>query len=216
MMSKEIWGYARVSTKEQNLERQLIELRQYVKKEENIFSDKQSGKDFNRDAYQKLKAVARSGDEIYVKNIYRLGRNKELIKDELQYFKNKGIHVHILNFPQTMIAVEDEHQKSIMELVTNLLIEVFSFMAEEERKNIRARQAEGIAVWRKTRKTKTGRPYGRPRAQLPSNWKNIYEIWKTKKIKSKEAWQLLKVSKNTFYNFVKEHEQNNPESSITK
>ena len=92
-MAKVIWGYARVSTKEQNLDRQLIELRQYVPKEENILSDKQSGKDFNRVAYQKLKSMARSGDEIYVKNIYRLGRNKEMIKNELQYFKNKGIHV---------------------------------------------------------------------------------------------------------------------------
>ncbi len=215
-MPKEIWGYARVSTKEQNLDRQLIELRQYVKKEESIFSDKQSGKDFNRDAYQKLKAVARSGDEIYVKNIYRLGRNKEMIKDELQYFKNKGIHVHILNFPQTMIAVEDEHQKSIMELVTDLLIDVFSFMAEEERKNIRARQAEGIDVWRKTGKTKTGRPYGRPRTNLPKNWENTYDLWKKKRIKSKEAWQLLKVSKNTFYKLVKEYKQNTAKSANTK
>ena len=206
-MSKEIWGYARVSTKEQNLERQLIELRQYVPKEENIFSDKQSGKDFNRTEYQKLKTVARSGDEIYVKNIYRLGRNKQMIKDELQYFKSKGVHVHILNFPQTMIDVEDEHQKGIMELVTNLLIEVFSFMAEEERNNIRARQAEGIAVWRKTGKTKTGRPYGRPRAQFPNNWEKIYTLWKSKKIKSKEAWYLLKISKNTFYKLKKEYEE---------
>lgn len=215
-MAKEIWGYARVSTKEQNLDRQIIELRQYVPKEENILSDKQSGKDFNRASYQKLKSTARSGDELYVKNIYRLGRNKQMIKDELQYFKNKGIHVHILNFPQTMIDVEDEHQKSIMELVTNLLIEVFSFMAEEERNNIRARQAEGIAVWRKTGKTKTGRPYGRPRTPFPNNWANIYELWKTKRIKTKEAWQLLNVSKNTFYNLVKEYEQNTVEPSDEK
>lgn len=215
-MPKEIWGYARVSTKEQNLDRQLIELRQYVKKEENIFSDKQSGKDFNRDAYQKLKAVARSGDEIYVKNIYRLGRNKEMIKDELQYFKNKGIHVHILNFPQTMIAVEDEHQKSIMELVTDLLIDVFSFMAEEERKNIRARQAEGIDVWRKTGKTKTGRPYGRPRTPFPKDWKTIYDIWKETDFQSQKAWKALGISKNTFYKLVKEYEQNTAESTKTK
>lgn len=206
-MAKEIWGYARVSTKEQNLERQLVELRQYVPKEDNILSDKQSGKDFNRTAYQKLKSMARSGDEIYVKNIYRLGRNKQMIKDELQYFKDHSIHVHILSFPQTMVNVEDEHQKGVMELVTNLLIEVFSFIAEEERNNIRTRQAEGIAVWRNTGKTKTGRPYGRPRTQFPSNWNHIYSIWKEKHIKSKEAWHLLNISKNTFYRLVREHEE---------
>lgn len=206
-MAKEIWGYARVSTKEQNLERQMVELRQYVPKEDNILSDKQSGKDFNRTAYRKLKAMARSGDEIYVKNIYRLGSNKQMIKDELQYFKDHGIHVHILSFPQTMVNVEDEHQKGVMELVTNLLIEVFSFIAEEERNNIRTRQAEGIAVWRKTGKTKTGRPYGRPRTQLPGNWNKIYAIWKEKRIKAKEAWRLLNISKNTFYRFVREHEE---------
>ena len=206
-MAKEIWGYARVSTKEQNLERQLVELRQYVPKEDNILSDKQSGKDFNRTAYQKLKSMARSGDEIYVKNIYRLGRNKQMIKDELQYFKDHCIHVHILSFPQTMVNVEDERQKGVMELVTNLLIEVFSFIAEEERNNIRTRQAEGIAVWRNTGKTKTGRPYGRPRTQFPSNWNHIYSIWKEKHIKSKEAWRLLNISKNTFYRLVREHEE---------
>ena len=106
-----------------------------------------------------------------------------------------------------MIDVEDEHQKGIMELVTNLLIEVFSFMADEEQNNIRARQAEGIAIWRKTGKTKTGRPYGRPRAQFPSNWEKIYTLWKLKKIKSKDAWYLMKISKNTFYKLTNEYEK---------
>ena len=205
-MSKEIFGYARVSTKEQNLERQLIELRRYVPKEENIFCDKQSGKDFERSGYKLLKEKVRADDELYIKSIYRLGRNKEMIKDELRYFKNKGVHVHILNFPQTMVEVNSKSQKNIMELVNNLLIEVFSFMAEEERENIRRRQAEGIALWKQTGKTKTGRPYGRPKIQLPSNWQKIYTLWREKRIKSKEAWYLLKISKNTFYRLVKEYE----------
>ena len=208
-MSKEIWGYARVSTKEQNLERQLVELRQYVPKEENIISDKQSGKDFERTGYKALKERVREGDELYIKSIYRLGRDKDAIKDELRFFKKKGIIVHILNFPQTMIEVSDEHQKSIMELVNNLLIEVFSFVAQEERENIRRRQA-----WRKTGKTKTGRPYGRPKIQFPSNWKKIYTLWKEKKLKSKEAWYLLKISKNVFYRLVKEYEQKSEECTL--
>lgn len=206
-VSKEIFGYARVSTKEQNLGRQLVELRKYVPKEENIYRDKQTGKDFERNGYKLLKEKVRTGDELYIKSIYRLGRNKDAIKEELQYFKKKGVLVHILDFPQTMVEVKSKTQESIMELVNNLLIEVFSFMAEEERENIRRRQAEGIVLWKQTGKTKTGRPYGRPRKEYPSNWKKIYNLWKEKKLKSKEAWYLLRLSKNTFYKLVKEYEQ---------
>ena len=205
-MPKEIWGYARVSSKEQNLERQLVELRQYVPKTENIISDKQSGKDFDRPGYQSLKERVREGDELFITSIYRLGRDKDAIKDELRFFKKNGVSVHILNFPQTMLEVNDEHQRSVMELFNNLLIEVFSFIAQEERENIRRRQAEGIALWRKTGKTKTGRPYGRPKIKFPSNWKKVYALWKEKKLKSKEAWYLLKISKNVFYRLVKEYE----------
>ena len=205
-MAKEIWGYARVSTKEQNLERQISELRQYVPKEENIISDKQSGKNFDRPGYKSLRERVREGDELYVKSIYRLGRDKEAIKNELKFLKKKGVLVHILDFPQTMIEVENEYQLRVVELINTLMIEIFSFIAQEERENIRRRQAEGIAVWRKTGKTKTGRPYGRPKIQFPSNWKKIYALWKEKRLKSKEAWYLLKISKNVFYRLVKEYE----------
>jgi len=205
-MAKEIWGYARVSTKEQNLERQISELRQYVPKEENIISDKQSGKNFDRPGYKSLRERVREGDELYVKSIYRLGRDKEAIKNELKFLKKKGVLVHILDFPQTMLEIENEYQLRIVELINTLMIEIFSFIAQEERENIRRRQAEGIAVWRKTGKTKTGRPYGRPKIQFPSNWKKIYALWKEKTLKSKEAWYLLKISKNVFYRLVKEYE----------
>lgn len=208
-MGKEIWGYARVSSKEQNLTVQMIELAKYVPKLENIFSDKQSGKDFDRPGYKMLKEKVREGDELYVKSIYRFGRNKEAIKEELKFFKRKGVAVHILNFPQTMIPIENEYQMRAMELVNNLMIEIFGFIAEEERENIRRRQAEGIALWKKTGKTRTGRPYGRPKIKMPSNWEKVYNLWKEKRIQSKEAWTLLKVSKNIFYRFVKEYESKN-------
>ena len=208
-MGKEIFGYARVSTKEQNLTVQLIELAKYVPKIENIFSDKQSGKDFDRPGYKLLKEKVREGDELYVKSIYRLGRDKDAIKDELKFFKKKGVIVHILNFPQTMIGIENEYQRRAMELVNNLMIEIFSFIAQEERENIRRRQSEGIALWKKTGKTRTGRPYGRPKLKMPSNWQKIYNLWREKRIQSQEAWALLKISKNTFYRFVKEYEEKN-------
>ena len=175
-------------------------------KAENIISNKQSGKDFDRPSYQSLKERVREGDELFITSIYRLCRDKDAIKDELRFFKKNGVIVHILNFLQTMLEVNDEHQRSVMELFNNLLIEVFSFIAQEERDNIRRRQAEGIALWRKTGKTKTGRPYGRPKTKLTSNWKKIYTLWKEKKLKSKEAWFLLKISKNVFYRLVKEYE----------
>ncbi len=202
-MAKKIWGYARVSRKEQNIQRQLYALKKYVQPE-NIFSDFQSGKDFDRVQYQKLKALVREGDEIYVKSVDRLGRNKEGIKEELQYFKRNGVHVHILDFPQTMVSVEDEHTKSVMDMVTNLLIEVFGFVAEEERKMIRARQAEGIAVWKRTGRTKTGRPYGRPRKEISQKmWDDVNALIKEKRIKIKQAWALLGVSKNTYYRLLR-------------
>lgn len=207
-MAKEIWGYARVSTKDQNLARQITELRQYVPKKENIYTDQQSGKDFDRSDYKELKAVVRAGDELYVKSLDRFGRNKRLIKDELQWFRDKGVLIHIIDFPQTMIEVKDEQQRDILDLVTNIVIEILSYMAEEERKSIRARQAEGIRVWKETKTTKTGRPYGRPQKEIPSNWNKVYDLWKNKQIKSKEAWLLLKVSRNTFYRLVKEYEEN--------
>lgn len=205
-MAKEIWGYARVSTKEQNLARQISELQKYISKKENIYTDQQSGKDFDRKEYKALKAIVRTGDELYVKSLDRFGRNKRLIKDELQWFRDKGVLIHIIDFPQTMIEIKDERQRDILDLVTNIVIEILSYMAEEERKSIRARQAEGIRIWKETKTTKTGRPYGRPRKEIPSNWNKVYELWKNKKIKSKEAWMLLKVSRNTFYRLVKEYE----------
>ena len=151
-------------------------MRRHVPKAENIISDKQSGKDFARPGYQSLKKRVREGDELFITSIYRLGRDKDAIKDKLRFFKVKGVIVHILNFPQTMLEISDEHQKSVMELVNNLLIEVFSFIAQEEQENIRRRQAEGIALWRKTGKTKTGQPYGRPKTKCPAKWKKIYSL----------------------------------------
>ena len=206
-MAKKIWGYARVSTREQNLERQLFELKKYVEPE-NIFSDFQSGKDFDRLQYKRLKEEVAAGDKLYVKSIDRLGRNKDGIKEELQWFKRRGVHVHILDFPQTLIAVEDERQKSVMDLVTNLLIEGVGFMAEEERAMIRARQAEGIAAWRRTGQTKTGRAYGRQRIEVSDRqWNKVMTLLAEKRIKTKEAWKILGIAKNTYYRLIRRRAQ---------
>ncbi len=203
---KKIFGYARVSTRGQNVDRQLHELRKYVKNEENIYIDKQSGKDFKRTAYQKMKAALRDGDELYIKSLDRLGRNKQMITDELRGLKKNGVFVHILDFPQTMIETKDKQQRELLDLATNIMIEIIGYMAEKERENIKQRQAEGIAAWRRTGKTKTGRPYGRPRKDPPKNWEKVYRLWKKKEIKSKEAISMLGIGRNMFYRLI--HEEN--------
>ncbi len=198
-----IFGYARVSTKDQNLDRQIVELKKYVPDEKNIYQDKRSGKDFQRAAYQHLKEITRAGDEIYIKSLDRLGRNKQQIKNELQHFKEKGVFVRIIDFPQTMMETKNKQQREIFDLITNIVIEVLGYVAETERENLRERQAEGIEVWRRTGKTKTGRPYGRPRKERPKNWNKIIKLWENKELQTKEAAGLLGVSRNTFYRLLK-------------
>ena len=139
-----IFGYARVSSTEQNLNRQLAELVKYVP-EENIVTDKQSGKDLERGGYQALKGRfgLRRGDTLYIMSLDRLSRNKADIKAELQWFKDNGIRVIILDLPSSMIQVP-EGQEWIIEMINNVLIEVLSSMAEQERLTIRKRQKQGI------------------------------------------------------------------------
>ena len=140
------YGYCRVSSTGQNLDRQIQQLRQYVQ-DENIITDKQSGKDLERPGYQALKGALglRKGDTLYITSLDRLSRNKSDIKNELQWFKENGIRLMILDLPSSMIEVPDG-QEWILEMINNILIEVLSSMAEQERLTIRKRQAEGIAA----------------------------------------------------------------------
>ena len=139
------FGYVRVSTKEQNLDRQYEALKQYVTDEKYIYSDKASGKDMERDGFQNMLKAMRSGDTLYIKSIDRLGRNKELIKQYLEYFKSEGIRVKIIDLPTTMQDVP-QGQEWVIDMINNIIIEVYTSMAEQERNNIKQRQSEGIAV----------------------------------------------------------------------
>ena len=142
-MSKK-YGYARVSSKEQNLDRQILELQKYVDKEF-IIIDKQSGEDLSRPGYQALKSALglRAGDTLYIKSLDRLSRNKQDIKNELQYFKEHKIRLMILDLPTTMVQVP-KGQEWIIEMINNILLEVLSSLAEQEREIIRKRQKEGL------------------------------------------------------------------------
>lgn len=194
-----IYGYSRVSTKEQHLDRQLIELKKYVD-ERYIFQDKQSGKNFDRKEYQLMRKVAQKGDVIFVKSLDRLGRNKKQIKEELEYYKNEGVRVKILDIPTTMMDIPDG-QEWLIDMINNLLIEVLATMAEREREDIRERQAEGIAA----AKAK-GQKLGRPEIEFPANWSELYQDWKAGYITAVKAMELMKLKKNSFYNLVKKYE----------
>ena len=163
-----IYGYARVSSKEQNLDRQLLALREYVA-ENNIITDKESGKDLNRAGYQALKGALglRKGDTLYITSLDRLSRNKEEMKNELQWFKDNGIRLIVLDLPTTMIQVP-EGQEWIIDMVNNILIEVLSSIAQQERETIKKRQREGIDAAHSA-----GKKFGAPDKGYPDNW----EVW---------------------------------------
>ena len=162
------FGYARVSSTEQNLDRQLVELKKYVDAEQ-IYTDKASGKDFERDGFKNLMKALRKGDTLYIKSIDRLGRNKELIMKYLEQLKNKGVRLKVIDIPTTMKDI-DEGQELVINMINNILVEVYTSIAEHERKTIRARQAEGIAV----AKTQ-GKHLGRPKQELPKSWERYYK-----------------------------------------
>ena len=196
-----IYGYGRVSSKDQKLDRQLVELEKYVDARY-IFTDKLSGKNMDRPQYQLLRKVAQHGDTIYIKSLDRLGRNKIQIKQELEYFKTEGVRVKILDIPTTMIELK-EGQDWLIEMINNLLLEVLSTMAEQERLTIRSRQAEGIAI---IKAKNNGKGIGRPAASYPSNWNEVYKEWKSEDITAVKSMEKLGIKRNTFYKLVKKFE----------
>lgn len=204
-MSK-IVGYARVSTKEQNLDRQIKALLQYVAADM-IVVDKASGKDLERPGYQSLKygiGKLQKGDVLYIKSIDRLSRNKEDAKQELQYFKNNGITVHIVDMPTTMVEYPVD-QAWIGEMITNVLIEVLASIAQAERETIKKRQLEGLQAMPvdsstgKRYSNKTGNPIGRPEINYPEGLNEVYQNWKEGHITAVDAMKKLGLKKNTFY-----------------
>lgn len=200
-MQGRIFGYARVSSKEQNLDRQIEKLREYVS-EENLLQEKQSGKDFDRPVYQALKGALglRTGDTLIITSLDRLSRNKSDIKNELQWFKEHGVRLMILDLPTTLVQVE-EQQRWIIDMITNILVEVLASMAEQERIVIKQRQREGIEAAKKK-----GKHLGRPRIQRPDNFTEVYQCWRAEEITAKEAMRLLKMSSSSFYRMVKQFE----------
>lgn len=191
--------YARVSSCEQNLDRQLEAFRKLGADERDIITDKESGKSLDRPGYQALKtAMLRSGDTLVVKSLDRLSRNKTDIKNELQFFKDNGIRLKVIDLPTTMMELP-EGQEWVFEMVNNILIEVLGTIAEQERETIRHRQREGIEA----AKAK-GKHLGRPRAVKPKNWDEVIARWRSGEITACEAWRILDIRKTAFYRMLKE------------
>lgn len=198
MGNNKVFYYARVSSREQNLDRQLEAFKALGADEREIITDKESGKSLERPGYQALKTtMLRSGDTLVVKSLDRLSRNKSDIKNELQYFKDNGIRLKVIDLPTTMMELPPG-QEWVFEMVNNILIEVLGTIAEQERATIRQRQAEGIAA----AKAK-GKHLGRPAAKRPDNWNDVYDRWKEGKVTAREAMAELGVGKNLFYSWAK-------------
>ena len=196
-MENKTFYYARVSSKEQNLDRQIEAFKKFGADEREIICDKESGKDLNRNGYNALKnAMLRSGDILVIKSLDRLSRNKTDIKNELQYFKDNNIRLKVIDLPTTMMELPDG-QEWVFEMVNNILIEVLGTIAEQERETIRKRQQEGIA----TAKAK-GKHLGRPKAEMPENFDDILLKWKAGEISAKSAMTLLNLRKSTFYKYA--------------
>jgi DNA invertase Pin-like site-specific DNA recombinase len=196
-MESRIYGYARVSTKEQNLDRQILALREQGIEERNIIVDKESGKDLERKGYQALiNTMLRRGDTLIIKSLDRLSRNKCDIKKELEHFKENGIRLKVIDLPTTMIDFPDG-QEWVMEMVNNILIEVLGTIAEQERNSIKQRQAEGIAAAKEK-----GAELGRPKAQKPENWDSVIAEMKAGNITATKAMEMLNMKRTTFYKLL--------------
>lgn len=208
LMPSKIFGYIRVSSKDQNEARQLKEMQDLGIDERDIFIDKESGKDFkNRPQYQTLKDRLREGDLLYIKSIDRFGRNSKEIKREWEEItQDIKADIKVLDMP---LLDTTQHKDTLGTFVSDLVLQVLSFVAERERENILQRQAEGIAV----AKAK-GKHLGRPKFNIDSLAKdqrqvleNNYTEWKNKKITGVQFADMLQLKKNTFYKIVKEYEE---------
>lgn len=197
-MESRTYYYARVSSREQNLDRQLAAFASLGAQERDIITDKESGKDLNRSGYTALKtALLRRGDALVIKSLDRLSRNKADIKNELQYFKDNGIRVKVLDLPTTLMEYP-AGQEWVFDMVNNILIEVLGAIAEQERVTIHQRQAEGIAA----AKAK-GKHLGRPRTVKPQNWEEVISKWQAGEITAKEAMRRTGIKRSTFYQMVR-------------
>ena len=199
-MSKK-YGYIRVSAKDQNEERQLIAMKELDVNLDRIFMDKQSGKDFQRPQYKKMVRELRKNDLLYIKSIDRLGRNYSEILEQWRILtKERGVDIVVLEMP----LLDTRRGKDLMgTFLSDIVLQVLSFVAENERSNIKQRQAEGIAA-AKAR----GVQFGRPKIEMPDNFMQLVSQWENKKIRLSYVLEVCRISKSTFYRRLNQCRQN--------
>lgn len=193
------YAYIRVSTKDQNIDRQ-VEIMKNIGIEKNkMFIDKQSGKDFERKNYKKMINKLCPGDEIYIKSIDRLGRDYEEIIEQWRLLtKDKDVDIIVLDLP--LLDTRNKINGVTGKFIADLVLQIISYVAQVERENIRQRQAEGIQIAKEK-----GVKFGRPRKEIPENFESIYKLWKKNLISQREAGRMLKISHTTFQRLTKRY-----------
>ncbi|MEX6587905.1 recombinase family protein [Paraclostridium bifermentans] len=193
--------YARISTKDQTLERQIVEAKKLGIDESYIFLEVASGKDFKRPEYQLLKRMLREGDVLYIKSLDRLGRNKQMILDEWnELVKVKKVDIVILDMP-LLDTTKYKDMNGLENLISDIILQLLSYMAEDERLRTKERQREGIKIAREK-----GIKFGRRKIDPGEKFEEVYQEWKSGQITAVKAMEILGLKSNTFYRRVKEYE----------
>lgn len=202
-----VYGYVRVSSMEQNEDRQMIALKETGVSDHSIFMDKQSGKDFHRENYEKMVCSLQKGDLLYVISIDRLGRNYAEIQNQWRILtKEIGVDICVLDMP----LLDTRNGKDLMgTFIADLVLQILSFVAENERENIRKRQEEGIAAAKER-----GVRFGRPEAVVPEDFEKIVRAWERGHIHLQQALERCQISKSTFYRRLREIRVKREDKSI--
>lgn len=196
------YGYVRVSTREQNLERQILAMKEEGIEDKNIYADQMSGKDFDRPKYNRLMKKLKQGDLLVIKSIDRLGRNyTEILEQWRVITKNKKANIKVIDMP--LLNTETGHGDLTGVFISDLVLQILAYVAETERAFIKQRQAEGIAIAKKN-----GVKFGREKLDLPRNFEEYHRLWKDKKISVREAAKAVGMSTSTFYRRCREKEEN--------
>ncbi|MCU5727974.1 recombinase family protein [Bacillus toyonensis] len=198
------FGYIRVSSKDQKEDRQIKKMLAKGIDERDLFIDKVSGKDFERPRYQILKQMVREGDMVVFDSITRMGRNMNDTMKEYEWFVENGVNLCFIEEP--MIDTNNESDDVMKQAIQKIILTMLTAFAEKERKEIKARQAEGIAVAKEQ-----GVKFGRPSIKIPSNWDKNYKEWKSGNITAQQFSQNVDMSIATFYRKLKQYEQNKKE-----
>ena len=193
------YGYVRVSTQTQNIARQMEEMKKLGLSDDVIFVDKQSGKDFERTNYQCLKSKLKKDDLLIIKSIDRLGRNYDMIINEWsEITKIIKADIYVIDFP--LLDTRIDCKNLVGKFISDIVLQVLSFVAQNERENIRTRQAEGIRIAKEK-----GVHLGRPKYKLPDNFEKIVSIFHNKEITNVEAAKMLKMTRGTFLKYSKQY-----------